>query len=226
LAIFTWYGKEYGLDDDIPCMVFKNGKEDDIRPVNLFSGIDPAPGNKKDSGDFYVNMVIGIDSMWRIYVLDYVRDRIEIDEQANLIIQNFITYRKKIKRTTIETIAYQESLRSLCRMKMKEKGLYIPGLETGTKPRSEKSSRHDKIIGYVKTGKLFIKQSHYALKTELLTVHAAKKSPDCLDALWNALFNAMPYSGENLNSLKKDVTGSFVLDKDTNYGDEDDWLVI
>ena len=138
MAIFTWYGKEHGLEDDLPCMVFSGKNGDDIRPVNLFSGIDPAPGNKKDSGDFYVNMVIGVDTFWRIYVLGYDRLRVEVDEQANIIIRNFIEYRKKIKRTTIETIAYQESLRSLCRMKMKEKNLYIPGLESGTKPRSSK----------------------------------------------------------------------------------------
>uniref|UniRef100_A0A6H1ZLW7 Putative terminase n=1 Tax=viral metagenome TaxID=1070528 RepID=A0A6H1ZLW7_9ZZZZ len=193
-AIFDW---RY----DLPCMIFA---DDDIRPLNLFMGIDPAPGNNKDSGDYYVRKVIGIDKQGRVYVIEYRRERIEVNEQGRDIVDTYLKYHSAFVRTTIETTGYQESLRSVVRDMTQDKNIFIPGLEKGVKPRNAKSSRHDKIVGIAKTNKLFIKQSMEALKTEMFTVHNTKRSPDCMDALWNALYHSYPYMGDDVKDKKKE----------------------
>jgi len=209
--------------DDVPCMVFPGkDNEEDIRPGNIFIGIDPATGVNKDKGDYYVRMVILIDKMRNVYVIEYRRERFEVVEQADDIIESFLKYRGRARRVTIETIAYQESLRSLVRSKCSEKKLYLPGIEKGVKPRQGKDSRHDKIVGIAKTGRLYIYQSMEALKTELLTIHRTKRSPDCLDALWNALYHSYPYGGDKVERNKKpdDDYEEVSIDK------QDEWLVL
>jgi len=207
--------------DRIPCIIFS---PTDIRPVNLYQGIDPAPGIYKDKGDYFVDMMVGIDSLKRVYVVEYLRARIEVTEQANHIIEFYLKYKKAPKRVTIETIAYQEALRSLVKDTMSEQGIYIPGLEKGVKPRLGKDSRHDKIVGIAKTGRLYIKESMEALRTELLTIHRTKRSPDCLDALWNCLYHSQHYSGEEIFDMEEQ--GGYVVDIDDDTKDSGDWLTI
>jgi len=200
-----WDNASFEWRFDLPCMVFS---ESDVRPGNLFMGIDPAPGNLKDSGDYYVRMVILIDRNGNVYVLDYKHARIEINDQARDIVDTYLKYNSAIARTTIETVGYQESLRSVVRDLTADKSIYIPGLESGVKPRAAKSSRHDKIVGLAKMNKLYLRDNMEALKSELFTVHNTKHSPDCLDALWNALYNSYPYTGDDVEKATEKAKSS------------------
>ena len=113
-------------------LVGSDGDEEKIIPVSVYCGVDPA-SSLSARADFFVIATIAIDKDNNKYMVDCFQKRISPAEQPDEIIQTYKKYRPR--RMKIETVGYQEALRTATKELMKENNLFIPGLERGVKPR-------------------------------------------------------------------------------------------
>lgn len=158
------------------------------KPVSVYCGIDPASSLAARS-DFFVIAVIGIDGDNNKYIIDIVRDKIDPALQPETIIKIFKKY--KPRRMKIETVGYQEALRSNVRKMMLDEGLYIPGLEKGIKPRQKKSERLLSLVAPLARGEFFFRPTDIHAQQEFLS-YPRGKHDDILDAIYYALDGAKP----------------------------------
>jgi phage terminase large subunit-like protein len=91
----------------------------------------------------------------------------------------------------IETVAYQEALRSATRALMLEKNLYIPGLEKGVKPRNRKSERLLSLVPSLAKGEFHFRPQDLTAQQEFLS-YPKGKNDDIMDAIWTALEGSRP----------------------------------
>lgn len=177
---------DFSFREDKHCLVRKIGDEEIVKPVNVYMGIDPASTLSKTS-DYFVIAVIGIDSDDNAYIMDIFRDKISPAAQPELILDYFIKYRPH--RTKIETVGYQEALRVGVRTLMKEKGVYIPGIEAGVKPRTAKSERLISLVPRMARGKFFFRAQDISAQQEFLS-YPTGRNDDMMDAIYFALDGA------------------------------------
>jgi len=158
------------------------------RPVSVYCGIDPASSLAARS-DFFVIAVIGIDSDNNKYIIDILRDKLDPAIQPETIIKMYKKY--KPRRMKIETVGYQEALRSNVRKQMLDEGLYIPGLEKGIKPRQKKSERLLSLVAPLARGEFYFRPTDIHAQQEFLS-YPRGKHDDILDAVYYALDGAKP----------------------------------
>ena len=160
-----------------------NGEEvEEIRPVNVFTGVDPASSTKRGA-DFSVIFNIAIDGDNNRFILPYFRKRATPLDLADAVIHNFRHY--KSSKTRIESVGYQEMLRQYIKEKSQEMGLFIPGLEIKENPRTSKSYRLESLQPLFANGKVFIQTDMQALTDELL-LYPRGKHDDLLDGFFYA----------------------------------------
>ena len=170
------------------CLVREVGDERKVKPVEIYSGVDPA-SSLSATADFFVIATIAVDSDNNKYVVDLFRDRISPAEQPGKIIELYKKFRPK--RMNIETTGYQEALRTAVRELMLEDNLYIPGLERGVKPRTRKSERLLSLVP------MFAKKSFYWRPEDLVgqqefLSYPRGKHDDVMDSIWTALERHKP----------------------------------
>jgi len=158
------------------------------RPVSVYCGIDPASSLAARS-DFFVIAVVGIDGDNNKYIIDIIRDKIDPAIQPETIIKAYKKYRPR--RMKIETVGYQEALRSNVRKQMLDEGLYIPGLEKGIKPRQKKSERLLSLVAPLARGEFYFRPNDIHAQQEFLS-YPRGKHDDILDAVYYALDGAKP----------------------------------
>lgn len=158
------------------------------RPVSVYCGIDPASSLAARS-DFFVIAVVGIDGDNNKYIIDIIRDKIDPAIQPETIIKAYKKY--KPRRMKIETVGYQEALRSNVRKQMLDEGLYIPGLEKGIKPRQKKSERLLSLVAPLARGEFYFRPTDIHAQQEFLS-YPRGKHDDILDAVYYALDGAKP----------------------------------
>tara|TARA_Y100001951_G_C11294793_1_gene274775 strand:- start:1909 stop:3378 length:1470 start_codon:yes stop_codon:yes gene_type:complete len=160
-----------------------NGEEVDIvRPVNVFTGIDPA-SSTKSTADYSVIFNLAVDEDNNRFCLPYYRKRATPLDLADAIIHNFKQY--KSQRTRIEAVGYQEMLRQYIKEQSEQLGLFIPGLEIKENPRTRKSFRLESLQPLFANYKVFIKEDQQALLDELL-LYPRGKHDDLLDGFFYA----------------------------------------
>ena len=86
----------------------------------------------------------------------------------------------------IETVGYQEALRTATRQLMQEENLYISGLEKGVKPRNAKSERLLSLVPMFAKGDFFFRPEDINAQQEFLS-YPKGKHDDIMDAVWTAL---------------------------------------
>ena len=101
----------------------------------------------------------------------------------------------------IETVAYQEALRSAVRKQMLEQNLYIPGLEKGVKPRNRKSERLFSLVPMLAKGEFFFRPQDITAQQEFLS-YPRGKNDDIMDAVWIALDKSHPCRKKELTEVK------------------------
>ena len=176
---------------DGQAILFKKvtGKEEEkIIPVAVYSGVDPA-SSLSMKADFFVIATLGIDNENNVYVLNIVRTKLDPAEQPDAIIKQFKKY--KPRRMKIETVAYQEALRSAVRKQMTEQNLYIPGLEKGVKPRNRKSERLLSLVPLLAKKQFYFRPQDIEAQSEFLS-YPRGKHDDVMDAVWTALDGSRP----------------------------------
>lgn len=162
--------------------------EPEIVPINVFMGVDPA-SSIKQSADYSCIMPIGVDKEERRFVLPFFKARVSPMALAENIISKFLQY--KPKKTTIETIGYQEMIRDyLSSDEVRAKrGIHIPGLEYDdktTKPRESKSVRLESLEPLFANKKVYLKKGMTDFENELFLYPRTRKSPDMIDAFYYA----------------------------------------
>ena len=187
----------------------KPDDEDEVKPVAVYSGVDPA-SSLSMKADFFVIATIGIDSDGNVYVINIVRTKLDPADQPDAIIRQYKKY--KPKRMKIETVAYQEALRSAVRKQMQEQNLYIPGLEKGVKPRTRKSERLLSMVPLLAKKQFYFRPQDIDAQAEFLS-YPRGKHDDVMDAIWTALDGARPSRRDKFVMKKEDDTfGKKVLD--------------
>tara|TARA_R100000655_G_scaffold100727_2_gene145301 strand:+ start:295 stop:1788 length:1494 start_codon:yes stop_codon:yes gene_type:complete len=170
------------------CLVRNKGDEEEIKPVEVYCGVDPA-SSLSSTADYFVVTTIGIDYDNNKYIIDIFRDRISPAEQPGKLIEVFKKYRPR--RMMIETVGYQEALRTAVRELMLKESLYIPGLEKGVKPRTRKSERLLSLVPLFAKGTFYFRPQDNIAQQEFLS-YPRGKHDDVMDAIWTALYGAKP----------------------------------
>ena len=192
-------------------MVREIADEKKIIPVELYTGVDPA-SSLSARADYFVIATVAIDANNNKYIVDIFRERLDPARQPQKIIDIYERYRPK--RMKIETVAYQEALRSATRALMLEKNLYIPGLEKGVKPRNRKSERLLSLVPIFAKGEFFFRTQDLSAQQEFLS-YPRGKNDDIMDAVWTALEGAKPCrvkKDEFDPEAKLEVKSNIILD--------------
>ena len=125
------------------------------------------------------------------------------------IIDTFKKYHHR--KMKIETVAYQEALRTAVKEKMLSNNLYIPGLEKGVKPRTRKSERLLSLVPMVAKGEFYFRSRDTEAQAEFLS-YPKGRNDDIMDAIWTALEGARPARIRTLDPDKKDKKTKKFLD--------------
>ena len=183
------------------CLIKNEGEEnEEIKPVEVYTGVDPA-SSLSARADYFVIATIAIDNKSNRYVLDLYRNRISPAEQPGMIIKTFKKYRPR--RVKVETVGYQEALRTAVRELMKEENLYIPGLESGVKPRNSKSERLLSLVPLFAKGSFYFRPEDTHAQAEFLS-YPKGKHDDIMDAIWTALDGAKPCRKRDFEKISDD----------------------
>jgi len=193
---------EYKRVDGYNYLSRQRGDEEELKPVDIYMGIDPA-SSLSLRADYFVIAVIAVDYDNVKYVVDIIRGRFDPAEQPDKIISAFKKYHPQ--RTKIETVAYQEALRSAVRKQMIDQNLYIPGLESGVKPRGNKSERLLSLVPMLAKNEFYFRPSDVQAQQEFLS-YPKGRHDDIMDAIWTALDKAMPCRIDKVkNTTKKNI---------------------
>jgi predicted phage terminase large subunit-like protein len=150
--------------------------------LDIYFGVDPAI-SQKETADYFVTAVIGVDKdTGKIYLLDYKRDRLTIDNQVSTIINLFIKY--KPLEVGIETVAYQQALRQLLEKIATEQRVYIKTRELKTD--RDKVRRAGALSALMEQGNFFMKRDMADLENELMEFPMGKHD-DIIDAVMMAI---------------------------------------
>ena len=179
---------DYEIIDGQACIVKDTGDERKVIPVEVYCGVDPA-SSLSARADYFVIATVGIDNANNKYLLGLYRDKITPDRQPQTIIDVYKKYRPR--RMKIETVGYQEALRTAVRQLMQEESLYIPGLERGVKPRNRKSERLLSLVPMFARGQFFFRPEDIEAEKEFLS-YPKGQHDDVMDAIYMALDGAKP----------------------------------
>ena len=83
---------------------------------------------------------------------------------------------------------------------MKEENLYIPGLESGVKPRNSKSERLLSLVPLFAKGTFYFRPEDIKAQQEFLS-YPRGKHDDIMDAVWTALDGAKPCRRSSFKKL-------------------------
>lgn len=158
-----------------------------LKQVTVYHGVDPA-SSLADTADYFVNAALAIDEEENIYIVMVDRGRYEPADQPDILIKNW--EQCPGRRMKIETVAYQEALRSFMKRRMDETGKHIPGLESGVKPRTKKSQRLISLAPKLKAGKFFFRRDRDREAVKEFLSYPRGKNDDIMDAIWFALDGA------------------------------------
>jgi len=181
------------------CLVREVGDEKKIKPVDIYCGVDPA-SSLSARADFFVICAIAVDSDNNKYIIDVYRNRISPAEQPGIIIDMFKKYRPR--RMKVETVGYQEALRVAVRDLMREEELYIPGLESGVKPRNSKSERLLSLVPMFAKKQFYFRPQDIEPQQEFLS-YPKGKHDDVMDSVWTALDGVKPCRIKEFNAETK-----------------------
>jgi len=156
-------------------------EEERVIPVNTYMGVDPASSLRRKA-DFSTTVPIAVDERKNIYMLPYFEKRVRPTVHAKQITDKFLEIRPK--KTYIETVAYQESLRSMVREWQEENNEYMPGIGKKWQPRNEKDDRLSDLQRFTKQHKLHLQPGMHRLLDEMLLFPRGNKN--LLDGMWYA----------------------------------------
>ena len=179
---------QYDVIDDKQVLVRDIGSEKITIPVNVYMGIDPASSLSK-TADYFVIAVVALDADDNAYLIDMIRERMSPELQPQAIIDMYKKY--KPMKTTIEVVGYQEALRTSVRAMMTSQGLFIPGIESGIRPRTSKNERLISLVPRLASGRFYFRSQDISAQQEFLS-YPSGKHDDTMDAIFYAIDKSYP----------------------------------
>ena len=220
-AIFTrehikhWEGQFiYDEATNISSIVTSSGE---VKPVNVFAGVDPATDSVRRDADYSVIVLIGCDVDNNIYVLDYFRKRsipvLGIPGSDKKGIGDHIFRLNKIYRPTLFTIedtTMSKPVFQAIRAEMMRKNDFSVSFKE-EKPGTRMSKRdriQENLAQRYSVGQIHIKRTHYALQREIITFGPRMAHDDTIDALAYACKFAYP-----IENIEKDKSGRYATSR-------------
>ena len=127
-------------------------------------------------------MIVGITCDKKIYVLDYIQDKLIPTDIVFKIFEQYDKARKYgyVRGVYVETVAFQKVMLYLLRDEAKRRGVSIPLKEL--KANKDKTLRINGLVPLVDNGDIYISPRHIALKTEMKEFPYSKHD-DIIDTL-------------------------------------------
>tara|TARA_R110002012_G_scaffold312853_1_gene523945 strand:- start:6251 stop:7813 length:1563 start_codon:yes stop_codon:yes gene_type:complete len=183
----------------------------DIRPINVFAGVDPATDSTRRDSDFSVILVVGVDINNNVYILDYLRRRslpvlgIKGDSKKG-IVDHIFDYNNiyhpslfTIEDTTMSKPVFQALIAEMRRKN--DFGVKYVAEKPGN--RMSKRDRIQEILAQrFAIGSMHLKKDMYDLHREIITFGPRMGHDDTIDALAYACKFAYPLKG-----IKKEKEG-------------------
>tara|TARA_Y100001938_G_scaffold142771_1_gene214564 strand:- start:13434 stop:14987 length:1554 start_codon:yes stop_codon:yes gene_type:complete len=219
-AIFTrehikyWDGQFiHDEESGISSVVTENG---DVKPINVFAGVDPATDSIRRDADYSVIIFIGCDMDNNIYVLEYLRKRslpvLGIPGSDKKGIVDYVFDYSKIYKPlmfTIEDTTMSKPVFQAIRSEMMRRNDFSIGFrEEKPGTRMSKRDRIQEIMAQrFSVGQVHIKKTHYDLQREIITFGPRMAHDDTIDALAYACKFAYPCN------MSKDKDGEWYKKK-------------
>lgn len=132
--------------------------------------------------DYTVVMIVGITADKKVYVLDYVHDKLT---PSQIVISIFEQYEKArkfgyVNGVYVETVAFQKVMLYLLKDEAKRRGIHMPIKEL--KANRDKTLRINGLVPLVDRGEIYISPKHVELKNEMREFPFAKHD-DLVDTL-------------------------------------------
>jgi hypothetical protein len=175
--------------------------DDQMKPVQVFVGVDPATDVNRRDSDYSVLMVVAVDMDNSVYVIDYIRERglpvMSILGEGKLgIVDHMFELAHKyhpnlmvVEDTTMSRPIFQ-SLKSEA---MRRNDFSVKWKEEKPGTRMTKRDRIQGILSQrFAVGQIFIKKNHYDLHHEIVTFGNRMAHDDVIDALAYAVKYASP----------------------------------
>lgn len=179
-AVFRIGNLNYYIDD-ILALNKKGEYKGDIKFQEVYVLTDLAITQNKRS-DYTVIMIVGITCDKKIYVIDYIHDKLIPTDTVFKIFEQYDKARKYgyVKGVYIETVAFQKVMLYLLKDEAKRRGVSIPLKEL--KANRDKTLRINGLVPVVDKGELFISPRHVDLKNEMREFPYGKHD-DIIDTL-------------------------------------------
>ena len=184
----------------------------DVKPINVFVGVDPATDSIRRDADFSVLIAIAVDADNNIYILDYLRKRsIPVlgipGEDKKGIVDYMFDYSKTyhpslfvVEDTTMSKPVFQ-ALRAETRRR-NDFSVRFKEEKPGTR-----MSKRDRIQGILAQrfaiGQIHLRKDQYDLQHEIITFGPRMGHDDTIDALAYACKYANPPVGINEDKKEK-----------------------
>lgn len=166
-AVFKVGNLQYYLEDFTEAYL----EEENIKPKPVsFQQVavltDLAITQNKRS-DYTVIMIVGITCDKKIYVLDYIQDKLTPSQIVQGIFEQYDKARNfgYVNGVYIETVAFQKVMLYLLKDEAKRRGVTIPLKELKT--NRDKTLRINGLVPLVDKGDIYISPKHVALKNEM-----------------------------------------------------------
>lgn len=172
--------------------VVENGQKM-IREVKVYFGVDLAI-SQKETADYFVIAVVGVDKNYNFYLLDYVKERLSFDAQMNKIIKYGESKFPMVERVGVEAVAYQMAMVQELR---RSSSLPIIALKTTT----DKISRAMRRSALFENGKIFFKTDMLDME-ECLLLFPEVEHDDLFDGLEFAV--TVAEQSKNIRAVSRD----------------------
>lgn len=150
--------------------------------------IDPAI-SEKQSADYFVINVSGMDERHNIQVLDSVKGHWRVSEQIDNIFTTYLKWRPSV--VGLETVAYQKALKHFLEEEMRRRNVYFPITELNRSTNQSKEFRIKALEPYYRAGMIEHAPWMKSLEEELLTFPRGRHD-DEIDALASQLEVLLP----------------------------------
>jgi predicted phage terminase large subunit-like protein len=183
-------------------------------PANLRHFIlTDAAASLKQSADYSVVMVVGVDEHSNIFIIDPWRDRVTLNDFINKIFESTARYKVHEQGVvTIEVNAFQQAIKYMMSEEMNRRGFYFPIKELSPNTNISKDRRIKALQPYFENGKIYLKKEHIDLIDEIIR-YPKTRHDDMVDALCSivqVIFPADtpetdPYEGKTWSHNEKTV---------------------
>tara|TARA_Y100000310_G_scaffold354_1_gene436 strand:- start:319 stop:1842 length:1524 start_codon:yes stop_codon:yes gene_type:complete len=197
-----WEGNH--IYDEESGISYVHTKEGDVKPVNVFAGVDPATDSTRRDSDYSVLLFIGVDDVNNIYILEYLRMRsipvLGIPGEGKKGIVDYIFKYNEIYHPnlfTIEDTSMSKPIFQSINAEMRRRNEFTIKY-TAEKPgtRMSKRDRIQEILAQrfaIKS--VHLKRDMYDLEHEVITFGPRMAHDDTIDALAYACKYAHPPKG-------------------------------